>query len=162
MRVSSCVQGWALTGALDLTRRPEDKSSLLFTRVIPFLSKFACIFLSNNNRIRFVDFPPDVTKELVDVVSNYYLPKISKIKIKFEYCHQVDLEGFPWDQGSGESSHGRSLMCYLLQAATRMNWQLVASADVSAKVVYKDDEKNKSADVHSWFLVYWPAGKSQL
>ena len=29
----------------------------------------------------------------------------------------------------------RSLMCHLLQAATKMNWQLVASADLSSKLI---------------------------
>ena len=65
----AAVQGWALTGGLDLSRRPDDKSVLLFTRVVPFVSKFACISLSSTDKMRILDFPEDITQVICSYVA---------------------------------------------------------------------------------------------
>ena len=44
----------------------------------------------------------------------------------------------------------------MLKKANSLGWQLVASADVSAKYVRQENGPDYPIDVHSWYLVYWP------
>ena len=63
------VQGWALTGGIDLSRQIDDKSSLVFSRIpVPFTTTFGCISLSDTDKIRLLDMPENVTQ----VLSHYF------------------------------------------------------------------------------------------
>merc|ERR1712013_503225 len=68
------AHGWALTQAIDISRSLDDKSVLLYTRAQNCTTKFACLALSDVHRLRFLDFYPSDTQELVTVVEREYLP----------------------------------------------------------------------------------------
>jgi hypothetical protein len=46
---------------------------------------------------------------------------------------QIVLDGEPWSQNSSFGLHGRSAMILVLRAANSRGWNMIASADVSAK-----------------------------
>ena len=50
---------------------------------------------------------------------------------------QIVLDGEPWGQNSSFGLHGRSAMILVLRAANSRGWNMIASADVSAKT-HKD------------------------
>ena len=45
----------------------------------------------------------------------------------------LHLKGHPWSRDSNDSCHGKSMLLLLLVKAEKLGWELVASADVSAK-----------------------------
>jgi len=155
-------QGWALMCGLDLSRRDNDKSVLVFTRAVPTTARFACVALSDVDKIRLLDFPHDITEAFVSVVQSHYQPGIQDMKQRDDNCYQIKLNGSPWDWNEGYNTHARSMMCHLLKAATDRSWQLVCSADVSSKYFHQDNSKDFPLDVHSWYFVHWQAGKQQF
>ena len=46
------------------------------------------------------------------------------------------------------------MLMMLLREASRLNWELVASVDVSAKYEVQDDGPEYPVDVHAWFFKF--------
>jgi len=156
-------QGWALTGGIDLSRQIDDKSSLVFSRIpVPFTTTFGCISLSDTDKIRLLDMPENVTQALLSTIKNNYAAGTYEDRRKDEHCYQIKLNGNPWGMAKNDNIHGRNLMVHLLACATALDWQLVCSADVSAKYIHQKDGPDYPIDVHSWWFVYWPSGTKQL
>jgi len=156
-------QGWALTGGIDLSRQMNDKSSLVFSRIpVPFTTTFGCISLFENDIIRLLDMPEDVTQALLTTIKNNYAPEINAEGRQDEHCYEIKLNGRPWGISKDDNIHGRNLMVHLLACATSLDWQLVCSADVSAKYRRQKNAPDYPIDVHSWWFVYWPSGTQQL
>ena len=101
------AHGWALTQAIDISRSINDKSVLLYTRAQSYSTKFACLALSDVHRLRFLDFSPSHTQELVAVVGREYLPGVVKQYQRDTACYEMDLEGPPWTQNSSFNLHAR-------------------------------------------------------
>merc|ERR1740128_1579311 len=156
------TNGWALSGALDLSRRPDDKSILMFTRAVPYTTKFGCVSLSNTDKLRLLDFGPDTPLAIVNIIKEQWLVGIQEEKMRDDGCYQIKVEGNPWGWQGGDSKLARSMMCHVLKELKARDWQLVASADVSSKYVHQKNGPDFPIDVHSWFLVYWPAGTNTL
>merc|ERR1711971_291726 len=53
-RISEAMlqRGWALTDAIDISRREDDKSMLLFRRCVPTTASFSCICLTSTDHLR--------------------------------------------------------------------------------------------------------------
>jgi len=148
--------GWALTNAIDITRSLNDKSVLLYTRAPNYSARFACVALSDINRIRLLDFSTSHTQELKSMIERFYLPGVEKEKQRDDFCYEMDLNGPPWTYNSSFNLHARSALMNVLKKANSLGWRLVASADVSAKYVRQDNGPDYPIDVHSWYFVYWP------
>ena len=58
---------------LDLSRRDNDKSVLVFTRAVPTTARFACVALSDVDKIRLLDFPHDITEVSKPRFSDYVI-----------------------------------------------------------------------------------------
>ena len=101
------AHGWALTQAIDISRSLDDKSVLLYTRAQNCTTKFACLALSDVHRLRFLDFYPSDTQELVTVVEREYLPGVTAKFQRDATCYEMDLEGPPWTQNSSFNLHAR-------------------------------------------------------
>ena len=76
--------------------------------------------------------------KLRDCVFQNYFPGVFSERHKSDECHEVVLNGLPWNQGSSQSIHARSIMALLLKEAHILGWTLLASADVPAKFVSKN------------------------
>ena len=73
--------------------------------------------------------------KLRDCVFQNYFPGVFSERHKSEDCHEVVLNGLPWNQGSSQNIHARSIRTLLLKEADNRGWSLIASADVPAKFV---------------------------
>lgn len=54
--------------------------------------------------------------------------------------------------GGPSGIQGKALLMHLLKKAHELNWQLVASLDVSAKFCHRKNAPDFPLDVHSWFF----------
>merc|ERR550539_1775587 len=98
-------RGWALTDAIDISRREKgEKSVLLFRRCIPTTASFSCICLTSTGNLRLINFSPGDQEVLKTCILENYLPgvavyhpsDIESNTLKF------DLSGSPWsNQGAG-------------------------------------------------------------
>jgi len=148
---SMLAYGWDLRCALDLSRGLDDKSILIFSRVAPTKTPFACIAFSDIDKVRILGFPANVSSKLRDVIVENHLPGIEKEKEKEEDCLQIRFNESSW---SSNSIHARGTLVHLMAAAASYGWDVVASADVSAKYIHQENGPDYPVDVHSWYLVY--------
>merc|ERR550525_1266137 len=134
-------RGWALTDAIDISRREKgEKSMLLFRRCVPTTATFSCIWEN-------------------------YRPGVSLRDTSEGNSLKFTLVGKPWNNhGEGCLSnhsaglHAKSLLVHLFAASINLGFQIVASADVSSKYFYADDSCTTSfpLDAHSIYLVKMP------
>jgi len=169
-RISEAMlqRGWALTDAIDISRRLDDKSMLLFRRCVPTTASFSCICLTSTDHLRLVNFSRGDQEVLKTCIMENYLPGVSKAVGRLsvvgsrlsviEQCNSVkfNLVGSPWSN-HGAGLHARSLLVHLFAAALNLGFQIVASADVSSKFATDSDgNPDYPLDVHSIYLVKMP------
>merc|ERR1712001_247556 len=159
-RISEAMlqRGWALTDAIDISRREDDKSMLLFRRCVPTTASFSCICLTSTDYLQLVNFNPGDQEVLKTCIMENYLPGVSKVDIGGGKGNSVkfNLVGSPWSN-HGAGLHARSLLVHLFAAALNLGFQIVASADVSSKFqTDSDGNPEYPLDVHSIYLVKMP------
>merc|ERR1712130_517431 len=159
-RISEAMlqRGWALTDAIDISRRQDDKSMLLFRRCIPTTASFSCICLTSTDHLRLIDFSPGDQEVLKTCIMGNYLPGVNGVDSSGSEGRSVKFElmGSPWSSWDW-GLHARSLLLHLFSAAFRLGFQMVASADVSSKYATDGDgNPDYPLDVHSIYLVKMP------
>jgi len=160
-RISEAMlqRGWALTDAIDISRKQDDKSMLLFRRCVPTTASFSCICLTSTDHLRLVNFSRGDQEVLKTCIMENYLPGVSKVDTSDKgegNSVKFNLVGSPWSN-HGAGLHARSLLVHLFAAALNLGFQIVASADVSSK--YAPDSNGQPGyplDVHSIYLVKMP------
>jgi len=148
------ANGWALTGAITITRCSNDKGVLIYKMAPPCKTDFACIAMADKHTIRFLDFPWAHTKALKEVIECVCLPGIRREEEKGKACCQIELNGSPWTFTESVSLHARSTLLHILKKANSLGWELAASADVSSKYFQEESGPDYPEDVHSWYFVY--------
>ena len=151
-------RGWALTDAIDISRREGDKSMLLFRRCAPTTARFSCICLTSTDHLRLINFSPGDQELLKTCIMQNYLPGVARVDASGDEGNSVkfDLMGSPWSSHGG-GLHARSLLVHLFAAAINLGFQIVASADVSSKYARRENSPDYPLDVHSIYLVKMPA-----
>ena len=151
-------RGWALTDAIDISRREDDKSMLLFRRCAPTTARFSCICLTSTDHLRLINFSPGDQELLKTCIMQNYLPGVARVDASGDEGNSVkfDLMGSPWSSHGG-GLHARSLLVHLFAAAINLGFQIVASADVSSKYARRENSPDYPLDVHSIYLVKMPA-----
>jgi len=154
--------GWALSTAIDISRSLDDKSVLLYCKCAPQPNaRFACVALSDIDKIRLLDFSADDQQKIRDALFNGYMPGFESEYQRDEgVCYQIRLNGCPWTSEATWNIHARAAMISVLHTAGNLGWRLVASADVSSKYHRQDNGPDYPEDVHSWYFVYWPSGQA--
>jgi len=163
-RISEAMlqRGWALTDAIHISRREEDKSMLLFRRCIPTTATIACICLTSTDNLRLIDFSSEDERILKTCIMENYLPGVKELETT-EYCLgtegksvRFELKGRPWSSWDW-GLHARSLLLHLFAAAFSLGFQIAASADVGSMYEYDGDgNPYHPLDVHSIYLVKMP------
>ena len=153
-------RGWALTDALDMSKKSDDKSMLLFRRCAPTFGRFSCFALTSINQLTLIDFPSGDLAVLKNCLTLNYLPGIQKLESSDEGNLRATLSGFPWSHPAGLNLgwalHARSLVLHLLATLIRLGYRLVVSADVSARYARKSNNHDSSSyplDVDTIYLV---------
>jgi hypothetical protein len=158
--------GYEVLTGIDVSSKANDKSSILFRKCVKSTNRHACISLNSANKVRIINFPTEVSFLLSHVINQHYLPGIIKHESRWQIkrkssktpCHQIKLEGSPWNSDAiSNSIHAKSMLTMLLKEAHKLNWELVASLDLSGKYVTQGFDptksvKKKSVDVHAWFF----------
>ena len=145
------ASGWHCLTSIDLSRKATDKSVLMFFRCLPATSTYACVSLSDMDHLRLINFPPDIIQKLRATIGNSYMPGIQNERKRDNFVFEIHLSGWPWSHAASYNLHARSMLMQVLKEATKHQWHLVASADVSAKFIERNDNK-EPVDVHSWFF----------
>merc|ERR550534_917555 len=159
-RISEAMlqRGWALTDAIDISRKQDDKSMLLFRRCVPTTASFSCICLTSTDHLRLVNFSRGDQEVLKTCIMENYLPGVDGVDTSGVEGNSVkfNLVGSPWSN-HGAGLHARSLLVHLFAAAVNLGFQIVASADVSSKFqTDRDGNPEYPLDVHSIYLVKMP------
>ena len=80
-----------MTG-LDVSRKLTDKSIIVFAKSVSKSIPFACIFLSDVNKLRIVDFPVQDQERLAEIVRSTYAYGLEKEKHLDERCLEFHLQ----------------------------------------------------------------------
>ena len=151
-------RGWALTDALDMSKKSDDKSMLLFRRCSPTFGRFSCFALTSINQLTLIDFPSGDLAVLKNCLTLNYLPGIQKLESSDAGSLRATLSGFPWSPDRsglnlGWALHARSLILHLLSTLIRLGYRLVVSADVSARYASNSRDDSYPLDVDTIYLV---------
>ena len=146
--------GWEVTATLGVSRKPTDKSTFLLRRCESARLRFACLAPADVDRLRMLNFPPDMARHIRALAEKAYLPGVADELHRDASCHELELSGVPWTQNSSYSLHARSMLLRLLREAHAHGWRLAASADVSAKFVHQENGPDYPVDVDAWFFSY--------
>jgi len=157
-------RGWALTDAIDISRREKgEKSMLLFRRCVPTTASFSCICLTSTGNLRLINFSPGDQEVLKTCILENYLPGVSVRDTSGAESNSLKftLAGKPWNNhGEGPLSthgaglHAKGLLVHLFAAAINLGFEIAASADVSSAYFQSEDNPEFFPyDVHSIFLV---------
>ena len=162
--------GYQVVSGLNFSRKPEDKTSILFRKQFGHQSGegnfllHACISPFGESILHIINFPSEVRQALREVVEQYYQYGIHSEKYLSPHCLEIHLNGRPWNDsfnGYGKRTdnfHARSMMMLLLKKANRYGWELVLSADVSSRhkagKIKGSSRKDHPMDVHSWFFCF--------
>ena len=158
--------GYQVVAGFDLSRKPEDKTSILFRKQGGegnFLLH-ACIAPFDENVLHLINFPSDIRQELHEVVEQYYPYGIQSETYITPHCLEIRLNGRPWNDSFGghgrrtDNFHARSMMMLLLKKANRYGWELILSADLSGRhktgKIKGSSRKDHGLDVHTWFFCF--------
>ena len=153
-------RGWALTDALDMSKKSDDKSMLLFRRCSPTFGRFSCFALTSINELTLIDFPSGDLAVLKSCLALNYLPGIQRFESSDAGSLRATLSGFPWSHPGGLNLgwalHARSLVLHLLATLIRLGYRLAVSADVSARYARNSNRNSSSSyplDVDTIYLV---------
>ncbi|XP_078343323.1 uncharacterized protein LOC144629038 isoform X2 [Oculina patagonica] len=153
------ANGWTLVACVDYSWKSQDKSSLLFRQSQPRQSPFLCISLNEFNKLRLINAPDDVTKICQEVIQSQYVLGVRRTQL-YGTSLEFKLNGDPWSYGmhtdGHDGIHGRNLICHLIAALASRHWRPVISADVSAKIINRNNRENYRKDVDSIFFTYDP------
>eukprot|EP00794_Sanderia_malayensis_P017978 gene17978-19775_t len=146
--------GWRVQIGLDLSRKENDKSILMFQRCAPTAAQVFCLSLNETDKIRLINAPENVVTALRGEVGRTWLFGVSRER-NDQACFEMKLNKNPWSYGINghDGLHGRVMLSYLIQTCAQLGWFVILSADVSAKFVHQENGPDYPIDVHSmWFL----------
>ena len=70
--------GWRVQLAIDLTRKPNDKSVITFQRTAPMQVPIFCLSLNSTDKIRVINAPPSVTQAVVSEIRRLWMFGIAR------------------------------------------------------------------------------------
>ncbi|XP_066921998.1 uncharacterized protein [Clytia hemisphaerica] len=152
--------GYYIVSGLDVTRKDNDKSLLLFRQGAPMQARFLVCSLNSTDKVKLINAPNEVVQAAQRIFALWVLGHQVKPAAELPpgCSYQVKLNGNPWSNMMVKDGyHGRALLLGLLGAFSDLGWRLVTSADVSAKYVHQDKGPDYPLDVHSWYFMYDPS-----
>ncbi|POS74626.1 hypothetical protein DHEL01_v206979 [Diaporthe helianthi] len=95
---------------------------------LSFQTRFACITLNRDDRIRLINFNAREVSALVGVLGSVW--PIQDVRV-CGGAEEIKLQGFPWMERSNGDDQARRLVRRMLEALYDMGWVLLAAMDVS-------------------------------
>ena len=153
-------QGWSVKTSVDISRKSQDKSILMFVSSQPKSLPIMCLSFNDVDKIRLINAPQEFIGVCREILKAKWYKGIAVEEQMKTSCtaHEFKLHGNPWHGAGNQSQHIRSLLCYIIQAFKASGWRYLMSADVSAKY-HKQGENGPtySVDVNSLWFTYEPA-----
>lgn len=135
--------GWVLSLSTDVSKKLEDKDTLVFRHQDPAPAphQWLCVSFSRTDRIRFYDAPP----ELVQDVCQQLLPyKQSDGFYKLPGVYEFKIRGNPWYPSGAESMYGRAILLDLITVMEKHGFTVYASID------QKSTSSDTSRETDTW------------
>ena len=125
--------------AIDFSRSRTDKASILFRKISSSVNcRWACLSLTEANRLQLLDFPVAVGAPMRDILHQFYRFGVLKEVNLPDSNLQIDVRGFPWvpftRAKGGDEYHMRAVLGKMLAVAAQHGWYVSVSADVSARL----------------------------
>jgi hypothetical protein len=103
----------------------------------PFRTHFASLSLHMTDRIRFLQFPKDITNAVQSTVTSVWPMGLQDTR-DYYGSWELKLRGNPWRASGDEATYSRRLMCKVFETLYNRGWLLSLSTDVSKKQLDKD------------------------
>ena len=103
-----------------------------------FCTEFACLFLGDTDKIRFLNFPENDLLRIQGNLQSLWTRGIQDVR-SYGTAHEVKLRGNPWrSSASGQNLiEGRQMLCGLLQGLSDMGWVLSQTTSICRTAVEK-------------------------
>ena len=102
----------------------------------PFRTHFACITLNRRDRIRFLNFPPDVVRDMAGVIRSAW-PRGIDSERAYNKALEIKVYGNPWGTDRAGDDDARRLVRRLLEGLYDRGWVLQAAVDITKKELDK-------------------------
>ena len=149
--------GYTPLYAIDVRDTDTEKASILFQKnPNPVNCRYACLSLSDRNRMRLLDFPSDVAVQMKDSLYQFYPFGIRNETNLPDSNVEINANGFPWDAGNftkgADQYHMRAVLGKMMAIAAKHSWYVSISADVSSKITGGQNARHPM-DAHSIYFV---------
>ncbi|CAF0781562.1 unnamed protein product [Rotaria sp. Silwood1] len=135
--------GWYLLTATDISKKQQDKDSLIFQLGIPPPStSFFAVSFNERDKLRLIDAPQDLIRAVQQTIGTDEIQREEWVYSNTAY--QFKLRGYPWVGNGDEAVTSRIKLLALLDCFTSFGWQLYASIDMS--IGYE------GCDIDTWFF----------
>ena len=159
-------RGWEVfTTFISPTNPSQNLSAIMMSRCSPCVYPYSCISMTGENQVQFIAFRPSDCDILKMIAHQAYAPGIESEKEHLDNDENEEsnqsksvsfiLKGQPWTKNSAYSCHGKSMLLLLLVKAEILGWRLIASLNVSNKIIKERQychSKEIPTDVDSWFF----------
>lgn len=121
-----------------------------------FQTQFAAMSMHMSDRLRFLQFPMEVTQAVQNVVAGSWHQGIQEHR-EYYGSYEIKMRGNPWRGYGDESVYARRLMYRIFEALFNLGWVLSISTDVSKKQLDKDTlifrQQNPTPQLCTWMSV---------
>lgn len=98
--------------------------------------ELAMLSLNRNDRIRLINFNPELTNIARDVILRFYQTKEPEHR-DYYGASELKLKGYPFASSGSDAILTRQLICRLLEAFRNQGWEVLSTIDISRKVTDK-------------------------
>lgn len=122
--------GWVLTLNTDVSKKINDKDTLLFRYQSPAPAPcdWCSISFSRSDKIRLIDASPEVCQALSARLGQEWVSDVSQYA---PGIMEIKLHGYPWSAGGKETMRVRELLLTMLGTLEEVGWIVYASIDQS-------------------------------
>jgi len=99
-------------------------------------SDLAMLSLNRSDRVRLINFDPELIQAIRNVVLNFHQTKEPETR-NYYGAYEFKLKGYPFSSTGNESVAARQLVCKLLEAYRDQGWECTAALDLSRKTTDK-------------------------
>jgi hypothetical protein len=171
-------QGWDVLASVNTSRKPHDKSSVLFSRRAERLSEapvveLMCLAPHKDNMLHAINAPKVVFDNLQQVALQQWAravdeppsPDTVAVEVLDGVVPTLQFRGKPWKgyNADGNYVHLRHLVCCVLTVLQTQGWSALFSADVTStwKLIEKGSDFPKDVEA-IWFVRNAPTVTSTI
>ncbi|CAF3029619.1 unnamed protein product [Rotaria sp. Silwood2] len=135
--------GWYLLMSTDVSKKQQDKDSLIFQLGAPQpATSFFAVSFNEGDKLRLIGAPHELIRAVQQTIG---IDEIQREEwVYSQAAYQFKLRGYPWVGNGDEAVTSRMKLLALLDCFTSFGWQLHGSIDMS--IGYQ------GCDTDTWFF----------